>query len=740
MRRQATAYLIANRFQLYARHRQKMLCWLLLALKAVWFAKAADQTLFPGRSPTPRTLCESSVCKERAQIILASVNQTADPCDDFYAYVCNRWSESHPIPDDLTTMSPFVQVTLKVEQDLREILESLPVVPVATTAREKAAVAYHACMNTSISEEEGLKAVRRVLERNGIGKWPILDDKDAAEVGELKDIVERTSLTSLFTVQIAKDMDNLTSYILQLGQRPNTNIETCDSCWKDPSTTPATKFLEVSQAAAKLLTPGATQRQLKAFARSMLSFFSNLDSAQQPHEDRRNLRKNYCKNTIEELEEHFPGLDLFELLKTEFLKVNITIRKDEKIVVNARAYVDKTVQLFLLTKPKVVYNYLGLFKVLAMLPLVSKEFDALHGEFRHIVYGVAKNHPRWMTCIQKLQNIMKDTIGRLYTEQKLSKEIKAEGELLVRKIARTYYSGLRHLVWMDHETREKARNKLLEMKHRVAYPDTFLSDDYIDEKFNDVGELKKYEHFVEISDRFETVAYLQLLATLRESASDTDEWSLSASEDVNAYYSPDTNEIVIPGGILQDLFFQEGLPSYMNLGSIGAIIGHEITHGYDDEGSQYDGKGRLIDWWSNETEQEFNAKKDCFIHQYGNIVDPATKESINGENTVGENIADNGGVRVAFATHARLSDDGAEEVLPGLEGFSPEQLFFISYALVWCRSTRPEIGEELMTDVHSPNMYRVNVPLRNMDEFTAAFECRAGARMRSDPKNACVLW
>lgn len=717
-----------------------MLCWLLLALKSVWLAKATEETLFQGRSFMPRTVCESSVCKERAQLILASVNQSADPCDDFYAYVCNRWNEAHPIPDDLTVMSPFNQVTLKVERDLREILESLPVVPEAKTAREKAAAAYHACMNTSISEEEGLKAVRRVLERNGLGKWPILDDKDAAEVGELKDIVERTGLESLFTVGIVKDMDNLTAYILRLGQRPTTNVDSCKSCWKDPSTTPATKFLEVAEASAKLLTPGATQRQLKAFARSMLTFVSNLDSARQPAENRHRLRENYCKDTIQEFEEQFPGLDLFELLETEFLKGNITIHKDEKIVVDARQYVDKTVQLFLQTKPKVVYNYLGLFKILDFLPLVSKEFDVLHGEFRHILYGVAKDHPRWMICIQNLQSIMKDTIGRLYTEKKLSKKIKEEGELLVSEIAKTYYSGLRHIVWMDHETRKKARDKLWEMKHRVAYPDTFLSDDYIDGEFSDVGNVKEHEHFVEIYDRFETVAYRQLLAQLRESANDTDGWSVSASEDVNAYYSPETNEIVIPGGILQDVFFQEGLPSYMNLGSIGAIIGHEITHGYDDEGSQYDGEGRLIDWWSNKTEQEFNEKKDCFIHQYGNIVDPATKKLINGQNTVGENIADNGGVRVAFATHARLSDQGVEQVLPGLEQFSAEQLFFISYGLIWCRSARPEIGPDLMTDVHSPNVHRVNVPLRNMGEFTAAFECRTGTRMHSNPKKTCVLW
>ncbi|XP_049514995.1 membrane metallo-endopeptidase-like 1 [Dermacentor silvarum] len=242
-------------------------------------------------------------------------------------------------------------------------------------------------------------------------------------------------------------------------------------------------------------------------------------------------------------------------------------------------------------------------------------------------------------------------------------------------------------------------------------------------------------------DRFQRVAYEQLLSTLRASVRDSkDEWSVSAAEDVNAYYSADSNEIVIPGGILQDPFFQEGLPSYINLGAIGSIIGHEISHGYDDEGSQYDGKGWLVDWWSNETEEEFNKRKACFIHQYGSIVNPVTKSQIHGENTVGENIADNGGVRLAFATHVRLSEDDNVQVLPGLEEFTPEQLFFISYALLWCRSTRPEIGDEVMSDVHSPNRYRVNIPLRNMEEFEAAFQCKTGAPMQAGPKDRCVLW
>ncbi|XP_054931206.1 neprilysin-1-like [Dermacentor andersoni] len=718
-----------------------MLCWFLVLFNAMCVLKAEEDTLFPGRSFRSRSLCDSPVCKERAQLILASVNRSADPCDDFYAYVCNRWNKAHPIPDDMVSMSPFVEVTIKVEQDLREILESLPVVPEAKTAREKAAVAYHSCMNTSISEEEGIKAVRRVLEKNGLGKWPVLDHKEIEDIGDLKGIVEKTGLTSLFTVHIVKDMDNPKGYILQLGQKSTTNIESRKRCKTEGETTWAAKFREVAETAAKLLRPSANEEQLKIYGRATALFASQLNEVQQPPEERRKLRENYCVTTVQEVDDRIPGLYLFDLLSTEFRKVNITIRKDEKIVVIALDFVDPTTQLFLQTKPEVVYNYLGFMKAFELLPLVSKRFQALYSELRQAAYGVEKDQPRWMRCIRSLQYIMKDTIGRLYMEKRLTKQAKQEVKTLVQEIGKTFYSRLRHIVWMDFETRDKARQKLSEMKKRVAYPETFLSDEYIDNEFSAVGTLQNSEHFVEIRDRFHRVAYEQLLSTLRASVRDSkDEWSVSATEDVNAYYSPETNEIVIPGGILQAPFFQDGLPSYINLAAIGSIVGHEISHGYDDEGSQYDSKGWLVNWWSNATEKEFNERKACFIHQYGSIVNPVTKTQIHGENTLGENIADNGGIRLAFATHVRLSEDDHGQVLPGLDEFTPEQLFFISHALVWCRTTRPEMGDEVMYDVHSPNRYRVNIPLRNMEEFEAAFQCKTGAPMHAPPKDRCILW
>ncbi|XP_037288066.2 neprilysin-1 [Rhipicephalus microplus] len=714
-------------------------CRLIILLTAC-ATNAINNNLFPRRRSESTSVCESPACKARADLILASVNISADPCENFYAYVCNGWKDAHPIPEDSPLVSPFTELTLEVNKDLKEILESLPVVQEARTAREKAAVAYHACMMSGSDEMESLGAVRRVLESNGLSRWPVMNDEDVADIGKLEDMISMTGLSSLFAVDVAKDMDNLTSNILQLGQKSDSTLESLVRHLSEPTSTLASTFMDVTRTAARLLRPNATEEQLGAHVNTTLSFMAALNAVQESSEETRRARSNYRKGTIEEFQREITGIDLHGLIQDEFARVNITIPTNEKIVVNAIRHVNATVQVYLQANLAVVYNYIGFVKVVELLPFASKDFASLVGTLRHMALGVQTEAPRWKQCVSAVERIMKDAVGRLYTEHRLTKEAKHEAQRIVHQIGMSYYDRLQHVNWMDRQTRRKAREKLWKMTSRVAYPDTYLNDDYINKKYDEVGVITRNEEFVEISERFQRTAYVKLLRQLRQPVQNKDEWSVAATEEANAYYTPETNEIIIPGGILHGPFFEEGLPEYANIGALGSIIGHEITHGYDDQGSQFDGEGRLVDWWSNKTEQNFNAKKECFIKQYGSIADPVTNETIHGENTVGENIADNGAVRVAYATYERLSGSSGPENLPGLEDFSPDQLFFISYALVWCSSVRTEANSMIMADVHSPSQYRVNIPLRNFEKFASAFECGQGSQMHSPQEEKCVLW
>ncbi|KAL1469249.1 hypothetical protein MTO96_004958 [Rhipicephalus appendiculatus] len=513
-----------------------------------------------------------------------------------------------------------------------------------------------------------------------------------------------TGLSSLFAVDVVKDMDNLTSNILQLGQKNDNSLESLARDLSEPTSTLAGTFIDITKTAARLLRPNATEEQLGEHVNTTLSFMAALSAVQEPSEETRRARNNYRKATIEEFQREITGIDLHRLIREEFARVNVTIPAKEKIVVNAiRHHVVHTecpvrettplIYAFLLfLTSAVVYNYIGFMKAVELLPLASKEFASLVGNLRHMALGIRNEVPRWKQCVAGVERIMKDAVGRLYTEYKLTNEAKHEAQRIVREIGLSYYDRLQHIDWMDRQTRRKAREKLWKMTSRVAYPDTYLSDDYINNKYDEVGMVSSNEEFVEIAERFQRSAHVKLLRELRQPVQNKDEWSVAATAEANAYYTPETNEI----RILDGPFFQEGLPEYVNLGALGSIIGHEITHGYDDQGSQFDAEGRIVDWWSNKTEENFNAKKECFIKQYGSILDPITNETIHGENTVGENIADNGGVRVAYA------ESSGPVNLPGLENFSPDQLFFISYALVWCASARAEANSMIMTGRAQP--------------------------------------
>lgn len=213
---------------------------------------------------------------------------------------------------------------------------------------------------------------------------------------------------------------------------------------------------------------------------------------------------------------------------------------------------------------------------------------------------------------------------------------------------------------------------------------------------------------------------------------------------VNAFYNPNGNEMVYPAAILQGVFYQYGLPRSVNMGAIGSVMGHELTHGFDDQGSQYDAKGRLREWWSNASRQKYREKSECFVKQYGSIHDKEAGMTLNGENTLGENIADNGGLRTAFRAYKNIIKEesgGKDTRLKGLEDVPGEKLFFISNALTWCSLMRPEMKQQIIQyEAHSPGEYRANIPMRNMAEFSKVFNCPAHSKMNPDRNETCVLW
>jgi predicted metalloendopeptidase len=294
--------------------------------------------------------------------------------------------------------------------------------------------------------------------------------------------------------------------------------------------------------------------------------------------------------------------------------------------------------------------------------------------------------------------------------------------------------------WLDEETKKKAIEKLEHIIENAGYADWLLNNTVLLQEYDFVKPFKP-------NATFESAMYMRTYMSRRshikvyQKVDKSKEWPMGPAV-VNAAYEPTQNSITIPAGILNLPFFNGSRPGYLNYGAMGAVIGHEITHGFDDEGSQYDLIGNLKNWWTDKAKNRFLNRTQCFIDQYSAVLDDRVNMHLNGKNTVGENLADNGGLRAAFLAYAlHVKETGADQDLPGLEEFTPEQLFFMSYANNWCTRQRDEaLRQSILYDPHSPPKYRTNVVLSNFDPFGKAFGCKRGDPMFPDPQKQCHLW
>ncbi|KAL1469245.1 hypothetical protein MTO96_004955 [Rhipicephalus appendiculatus] len=340
---------------------------------------------------------------------------------------------------------------------------------------------------------------------------------------------------------------------------------------------------------------------------------------------------------------------------------------------------------------------------------VSHDFRKASFELRVVKEGVQVERPRWQRCVDEVNYGMPEVVGKLYVQSKFSREAKHEVQDLARRLMTVFNESLQTFKWMDETTRDAAETKLAQMATKIGYPDWLFNETYLEELYKFVPQLSVNASYGEMMYALSENHWKQKMLKLRKPYDKDTEWGIGPAV-VNAFYSPSTNEMVFPSGILQGVFYGEGLPRSINFGAIGTVVGHEMTHAFDDTGSQFDAHGALKQWWTNDTRAKFLEKAKCFEDEYGNITDVETNMMLNGKNTVGENIADNGGRRLAFEAYKELLQAEYKYVdtrLKDLEEFSGEQLFFIANAMVKCSLSRPEyLKEQIQYDTHSPDQYR----------------------------------
>lgn len=427
-------------------------------------------------------------------------------------------------------------------------------------------------------------------------------------------------------------------------------------------------------------------------------------------------------------------IDLMDFLKRMFNETGYKITGDEMVVTFALDYFKNMSLIFNSTSKRVIANYMMWHVVLRFSSHLSFKFREVFKEYRQAITGTTAEDPRWQDCLSAVDGSFGMPFGLLFVDETFEGESKKSAEEMIHDIRQVFLANLEKVDWMDEETKQKARDKAEAIRENIGYPEYLTNKTELAKEFKGF-DVKKDQYFKNTVQSY-TYFNLKNYAKLGKPV-DKERWSMTPPT-VNAYYSSIDNKIAFPAGILQKPFYDHRFPKALNYGGIGMVVGHEITHGFDDNGRLFNKDGNLKKWWSNSSISAFKSKTQCLIDQYSKYI--FHSKNLNGKQTLGENIADNGGIKQAFQAYQNWKKrQGPEPPLPGMEEFTNEQIFFLGFAQIWCSKYRPETAvRQVDFGVHSPGMYRVIGPLSNFDEFAKAYKCPKGSPM--NPEEKCAVW
>jgi predicted metalloendopeptidase len=481
---------------------------------------------------------------------------------------------------------------------------------------------------------------------------------------------------------------------------------------------------------------GAERSKAETEMMDALKFEQQLASIFIPAEERRSPDIFYNPMTISQLQRKYPAIDWINYIH-RLLPTNVKVAPNENVIVHSPKYIEKFLSLISTTPLRTQANYAMWRAAAASVTYMNEEVRKVHSEFSAAILGKVQRQSRQKECIAVVSSVLGNAIGAMYIRRYFQEEAKAAAQEMVDDIGIAFLDLLDEANWMDARTRQKAKEKAWAMHSHIGYPqehrdDKLLNSFYGKFQINDGSYLR---NVLSISRTATDFAF----GRLRSRVNKTEWLSHGRNSVVNAFYHPQENSILFPAAILQGHFFDTNRPKYMNYGAIGWVIGHEISHGFYRQGHQYDKNGDFRDWWDPSTKKTYQSRTQCFVQQYGNFVATDVQLRLNGENSEGENVADNGGIKEAYRGYGHwVKRNGPEKGLPGLD-YTPNQLFWITAANNWCTKMRPEyLRHTLTTGVHAPGEFRVLGTFANSKEFAKDFNCPLNSRM--NPALKCSLW
>jgi len=639
-----------------------------------------------------------------------SMDTGADPCVDFFTYSCGGWIKNNPIPPDQTSWSVYSKLEDDNKTLLRAILESSARPEGRRDAvTQKIGDYYAACMDENAINAVAIKPLQPLLDQIQQLRFK----RDIANV-----IAVMVPGDSLFRFRSDQDYKDSTQVIAEADQG-GLGLPDRDYYLKTDAKSVELRKAYVAHLRKIFELLGDKSSTSATEAQTVMRIETALAKGSLTRVERRDPRKLYHKMTIEQLVALSPSFQW----KTYFTKVGLPSL--EALNVETPEFF-KTLTIELRDEPLASWKaYLRWHLINANAPFLSSEFvNADFDFYGKTLQGAQELEPRWKRCVGYTDNDLGEALGQAYVERTFSPDAKRRAQKMVMEIEEAMGRDIESLSWMTPATKEHALEKLHTVANKIGYPDKWRDYTALTIVRND--EMGNVLHAREFE-------FQRQLAKIGKPV-DRGEW-LMTPPTVNAYYDPQMNDINFPAGVLQPPLFDPNSDAAPNFGDTGATIGHELTHGFDDEGRQFDANGNLRDWWTPEDAKAFEQRASCISDQYSQYV-ILDDIKINGKLTLGEDVADLGGLILSYMA---WQDDTKGQTLKPIEGFTPEQRFFIAYGQSWCSSTRDETKRLRATiDPHSPDKYRANGVVSNMPEFQEAFHCKAGAPMVRE--NRCRVW
>ncbi len=648
------------------------------------------------------------------------MDKSTSPADNFNRYVNGSWLDKTEIPADRTRWGSFDELRKNTDDDvmaiLKEAINDKTIDPNSDQA--KAINLYKSILDTVSRNKSGIEPLKPYLAK-------INTVKNSKELVTLLAELEPEMGLGFFGSYVGADAKNSNRNVVYVGTG-SLGLPDRDYYVSDAPDNKEKREKYIAHVSRMLQFIGESETTATENAKKILALETKMSTATFDRVERRDRRKTYNPMAIADLQKLFPSVEWNSYFQT------VGIGKIDSVVVSQPKYLQAVEAIFQENKIEDWKAYMRWTALRGSSGILSTEIENANWEFYgKTLTGAVKQRPADERALATVNGRLGEALGKLYVAKKFPPEAKAKAEAMIKNVFAAFENRIDNLPWMTKETKENAKLKLQKSRIKIGYPDKWK--DY--SKLTVVSPNNGGTYF-ENSRLYALWSHQQNVEKLGKPV-DKEEWGMSP-QTVNAYFNPTNNEIVFPAAILQPPFYDYRADEAVNYGGIGAVIGHEISHGFDDSGSRYNAEGNLVNWWSDEDLKQFTTLGSALADQYS-ALEPLPGIFVDGKFTLGENIGDLGGVNAAY--------DGLQIYLkangnPGLiDGFTPEQRFFISWATIWRSKMRDEaIKNQVKTDPHSPGMYRAYVPLQNVEAFYKAFNIQPNNGMYVAPDKRVKIW